>query len=64
MGDSCLDGLLFIFKLHFCQQLIYFLDQCMYKGRIYTQGQKWDDGCDYSCECTDATQGLYTCTPM
>jgi len=36
----------------------------MYKGRIYTQGQKWDDGCDYSCECTDATQGLYTCTPM
>ncbi|XP_060570089.1 uncharacterized protein LOC132728460 isoform X2 [Ruditapes philippinarum] len=37
--------------------------QCIYKGRIHTQGQRWDDGCDYSCQCTDAQNGMYSCSP-
>ncbi|XP_013382171.1 mucin-2 [Lingula anatina] len=27
------------------------MSQCIYKGRGYDVGEKWDDGCDYSCEC-------------
>lgn len=34
---------------------------CSYKGMTYTQGQKWDDGCDYSCECVDEKTGRYVC---
>ncbi|KAK3581064.1 hypothetical protein CHS0354_033850 [Potamilus streckersoni] len=34
---------------------------CMYKGFIYNQGQKWDDGCDYECECIDEHTGQYRC---
>ena len=34
---------------------------CMYKGQKYSQGQKWDDGCQYKCECKDARSGLYKC---
>ncbi|XP_035824757.1 uncharacterized protein LOC101847325 [Aplysia californica] len=36
-------------------------DVCVYKSQTYTQGQKWFDGCDYSCECENANQGLYRC---
>ena len=35
---------------------------CIYKGRIYNQGQTWQDGCDLDCECTDAADGVYRCT--
>ncbi|XP_070202959.1 uncharacterized protein [Littorina saxatilis] len=35
---------------------------CEYKGGRYTTGQKWDDGCDYRCECVDADVGQYSCT--
>jgi hypothetical protein len=35
---------------------------CVYNGKMYTQGQTWDDGCSYTCECLDATKGLYKCT--
>ncbi|KAJ8302983.1 hypothetical protein KUTeg_019379 [Tegillarca granosa] len=34
---------------------------CIYKGKIYNQGEKWDDGCDYRCECIDSTRGQYRC---
>ncbi|XP_071131764.1 mucin-2-like [Mytilus edulis] len=34
---------------------------CQYKGRQYTTGQKWQDGCDYDCTCMDGTSGQYTC---
>lgn len=34
---------------------------CVYKGVSYAVNQKWDDGCDFSCTCTDSS-GLYTCT--
>ncbi|GFR69726.1 collagen alpha-6(VI) chain [Elysia marginata] len=36
---------------------------CVYKGRQYQVGSKWQDGCDSSCECLDTT-GLYRCTEM
>ncbi|OWF53570.1 Cartilage matrix protein [Mizuhopecten yessoensis] len=39
-----------------------FKDVCVYKGQQYTQGQKWEDGCDYNCECTDAKTGFYQCS--
>ncbi|XP_052823621.1 CCN family member 3-like [Octopus bimaculoides] len=35
---------------------------CMYKGRYYPKDQVWTDGCDYSCKCINATQGIYECT--
>ena len=34
---------------------------CFYKGAQYRQGEKWDDGCAYECECTDAVSGQYRC---
>jgi len=37
---------------------------CIYKGKFYSQNQKWDDGCDYTCTCTDASTGMYTCNPL
>ncbi|KAK3591361.1 hypothetical protein CHS0354_040323 [Potamilus streckersoni] len=38
-----------------------FSNRCMYKGKIYGQGEAWEDGCDYTCQCTDAQHGLYQC---
>jgi len=35
---------------------------CVYNGQLYTQGQLWDDGCKYSCECLDDATGRYICT--
>lgn len=35
---------------------------CVYKGQMYQQGQKWQDGCDYLCECVDSMTGRYMCT--
>lgn len=35
---------------------------CVYKGLSYTQGQQWYDGCDYTCTCEDAMQGVYRCS--
>ena len=28
---------------------------------MYTQGQKWQDGCKYTCECVNANIGLHNC---
>ncbi|PVD21493.1 hypothetical protein C0Q70_19667 [Pomacea canaliculata] len=39
------------------------LSGCVYKGALYQQGQRWTDGCDYSCVCEDGTSGRYRCTP-
>ncbi|KAL5022346.1 hypothetical protein ScPMuIL_001501 [Solemya velum] len=38
------------------------LSFCEYKGARYTQGQRWDDGCEYSCQCDDVSTGHYVCT--
>ena len=35
---------------------------CVFKGRLYQQGNRWDDGCTYKCECLDSTSGQYRCT--
>ncbi|WAR12448.1 SAS-like protein [Mya arenaria] len=35
---------------------------CTYKGRQYQGGATWDDGCDYTCLCEDASSGRYSCT--
>ncbi|GFO23768.1 collagen alpha-4(vi) chain [Plakobranchus ocellatus] len=34
-------------------------DVCIYKGKTYTPGQKWTDGCEYDCLCEG--QGTYKC---
>ncbi|WAR12949.1 SAS-like protein [Mya arenaria] len=39
------------------------LNGCLYKGALYQAGQRWDDGCDYSCVCEDGSKGQYKCTP-
>ena len=36
-------------------------NKCFYKGSHYDQGDKWDDGCAYECECADANTGQYVC---
>jgi len=35
---------------------------CIYKGKIYAQGASWTDGCSMECECTNAANGVYSCT--
>ena len=37
-------------------------DVCVYKGVMYRTGQKWQDGCDYECVCSDGVTGHYECT--
>ena len=37
------------------------LGACLYKGKVHQQGDTWQDGCDYECECTDASRGQYKC---
>merc|ERR1711879_647624 len=34
---------------------------CYYKGHYYGQDERWDDACDYKCQCTDALKGFYQC---
>lgn len=38
-------------------------DLCIYKNKLYNQGDKWDDGCEYSCQCKDGNSGYYECSP-
>lgn len=35
---------------------------CVYQGKAYSQGQRWDDGCQFQCECIDQQAGRYKCT--
>ncbi|GFR76995.1 collagen alpha-4(VI) chain, partial [Elysia marginata] len=35
---------------------------CMYNGAFHSEGSKWQDGCQYNCECVDGTTGYYRCT--
>ncbi|KAK3780684.1 hypothetical protein RRG08_015474 [Elysia crispata] len=37
------------------------LNKCFYKGQQYDQGDQWNDGCAYECECADASTGQYEC---
>ncbi|KAK0051442.1 zonadhesin [Biomphalaria pfeifferi] len=41
-----------------------FHGKCMYKSKIYEQGDKWIDGCDYECTCVDAAHGRYECSSI
>ena len=36
-------------------------NRCAYKGKSYSPGQKWYDGCDYECVCQDGATGRYQC---
>ena len=31
-------------------------------GKTYTTGQKWFDGCDQACICSDGVTGAYSCS--
>ena len=42
-------------------QTVGVVNRCSYKAREYDQGDKWDDGCTYECECADAEKGRYVC---
>ena len=44
--------------------LFLFIDLCIYKGKVYNKGDKWDDGCDYKCECLEGRSGYYQCKPL
>ncbi|CAG2252385.1 unnamed protein product [Mytilus edulis] len=39
------------------------LGVCIYKGRQYSQGQTFEDGCDFDCVCFNANEGKYRCSP-
>ena len=45
----------------FSVKLIFITDVCIYQGVTYTQGQRWDDGCDLECVCDNANYGYYRC---
>ena len=34
---------------------------CLYNGEVYSLGELWEVGCEYSCECQNVDTGLYTC---
>lgn len=64
------DGTLFFFnknKYNMENKCIKFLfrisltEGCLYKGVMYIQDQIWNDECKYTCECQDASTGLYRC---
>ncbi|KAJ8303529.1 hypothetical protein KUTeg_019925, partial [Tegillarca granosa] len=38
--------------------------RCVYKGKVYQQGQSWKDGCSFKCSCDDGTLGKYTCKQL
>jgi len=38
----------------FTVRMFLFFPVCVYKGSSYSQGQHWQDGCNYNCECDDA----------
>lgn len=42
--------------------IINFIAVCVYSGKYYTQGQKWQDGCDYDCTCVNGQMGVFECT--
>jgi hypothetical protein len=35
--------------------------QCYYRGKSYSTGESWYDGCDYECTCEDGASGRYRC---
>ena len=41
--------------------ILSFSDVCVYKTAQYSQGQTWNDGCQYKCRCDDSSKGLYIC---
>lgn len=45
-----------------CNLPFFLTEACIYKGVAYNQGDKWDDNCQYKCECIDASRGQYRCT--
>ncbi|KAL4236283.1 hypothetical protein ACF0H5_004670 [Mactra antiquata] len=40
------------------------LNNCYYNGQTYQQDEKWRDGCDYECQCFDASRGYYRCQSL
>nr|KAG5702882.1 hypothetical protein BaRGS_019101 [Batillaria attramentaria] len=36
-------------------------NECIYHGRSYQQGDVWDDGCSFTCQCVDSQSGQYLC---
>lgn len=46
----------------FC--ILSFTAVCIYKGKQYAEGQRWQDGCNYNCVCKDGMTGVYDCTEM
>ena len=48
-----------------CRMLLFVsLAGCVYKGAVYRQGQTWQEGCQFTCECVDETTGFYRCTDV
>lgn len=35
---------------------------CLYHGKDYKEGERWNDGCTYECSCMDAAKNLVVCT--
>jgi hypothetical protein len=36
---------------------------CVYKGTHYNQDETWDDGCDFTCKCTNGQTREFLCQP-
>ena len=44
-----------------CKRHPYLSAGCVHYGVIYKQGETWQDGCKYDCECIDYHTGRYEC---
>ncbi|XP_013410815.1 uncharacterized protein LOC106173996 isoform X2 [Lingula anatina] len=38
--------------------------KCVFKGKQYSEGQTWRDGCDLSCTCVHGASGSYRCSDI
>ncbi|KAJ8302472.1 hypothetical protein KUTeg_018868 [Tegillarca granosa] len=58
----CILLYIFIFPLFILAQCIFTDQKNQY--HVYNEGEKWNDGCDYECECKDGKSGYYECIPF
>ncbi|KAH3770179.1 protein kinase C-binding protein NELL2-like isoform X2 [Dreissena polymorpha] len=49
-----------------CQngQVLNQTNTCFYGGNFYREGEQWQDGCKYNCQCMDGRQGYYECQKL
>jgi len=55
-GGNCMSGVLTTRKV-----ITDINHGCFYKGNVYSEGDAWQDGCEFNCTCQDGATGQYYC---